>query len=326
MTTTNRILGLDGGGTKTDLAVVDATGAVIHRQMAQGLDPTAGDGWQDQLAALAATLVRVDAAVLGLPYHGEIPAISARQSALGVALFGPNCAVVNDVAVAFEGAFAGADGVLILSGTGSMAWARGPAGVIRVGGWGDAFGDEGSAYWIGREALASVSRHLDGRQDSAAFSQLLLQRLGIAAADLSTWTYGQSQPRVAIAAVARQVSALADSGVPQARALMQAAAAQLAALGHTAARLSGAMLPLRWSVAGSVLQDATVLQELTQKMGHAPIPPRLPPVAGAVLAAARRAGWAVNAAFIDRLATTITRPCLQTKPAVQTARSDSFPI
>lgn len=311
MTTANLILGLDGGGPKTDLAVVDATGAVIHRQMAQGLDPTASNGWQDQLTALAATIVRVDAAVLGLPYHGEIRALSARQSALGVALFGPSCAVLNDVAVAFEGAFAGA---------------RGPAGVVRVGGWGDAFGDKGSAFWIGREALASLSRHRDGRQDSAAFSQLLLQQLGIAATDLSTWTYRQSQPRVAIAAVARQVSALADSGVPQARALMQAAAAQLAALGHTATRLSGAMLPLRWSIAGSVLRDATVLQELTQKMGHAPIPPRLPPVAGAVLAAARRAGRVVNAAFIDRLATTITRACLQTKPAVQTARSDSFPI
>ncbi len=100
----------------------------------------------------------VDAAVLGLPYFSEVPAISARQSAVAVAALGAGACVMNDVAVAFEGALGGDEGVLVLAGTGSMGWARGPAGVVRVGGWGDVFGDEGSAFWIGREALALVSR------------------------------------------------------------------------------------------------------------------------------------------------------------------------
>jgi glucosamine kinase len=298
---TSRVLGLDGGGTKTITVVVDATGAVLASETSAGLDPTAGPAWEASLTAIADRMGRVDAAVLGLPYHGEIPAICARQITLGHMLFGAQCHVVNDVAVAFEGALAGADGVLILSGTGSMAWARGTQGTVRVGGWGDAFGDEGSAYWIGRAALAMVSRHLDGRQPCADFAVPLLRQMGVADEALIAWTYGQTHPRAAMAAVAREVSALADAEITEAQTLMQAAALHLAEQGKTAAHRAGATLQ-HWAVAGSVMRDATLSAALTKAMGSAPQPERLPPVGGAVLAAAHHAGWPVDARFIGQLA------------------------
>jgi N-acetylglucosamine kinase-like BadF-type ATPase len=62
----DRALGLDGGGTKTDAVVVDRLGKVIARQRADGLDPTAGAGWERRLAEMAAALGPVTAAVLGL--------------------------------------------------------------------------------------------------------------------------------------------------------------------------------------------------------------------------------------------------------------------
>ena len=296
-----RVLGLDSGGTKTIAAVADRSGRVVARVSGEGLDPTAGDGWEVRLAGLVAPLGPVDAATLGMPFHGEIPEISARQISVATALFGASVQVLNDVAVGFEGALAGRDGVLILAGTGSMAWARGPLGTVRTGGWGDVFGDEGSAFWIGREALGMVSRHLDGRNPSAAFAQGVLGRLGIAGSDLIGWTYRQDHLRAGIAAVAVHVSDLADHGDAEARRLMQRAAAHLSELGRAAAEASGTGAPLLWSVAGGVFRDATLSGAVTALMASDPVPPRLPPVGGAILSAARAAGWAADDAFITRL-------------------------
>lgn len=293
------VLGLDGGGTKTDVAVVDRSGRVLTRARFGGLDPTAGPDWEQHLAGIAAKVGPVTAAVLGLPYYGEIAPVSARQCAVAAALFGPNNRVQNDVAVAFEGALAGADGVLILAGTGSMAWARGPDGEHRVGGWGDVFGDEGSAWWIGRAALNLISQQLDGRQPVRGFADAMLTKIGIAEGDLISWTYGLPNPRANIAGLAELVSALAQAGDADALALMQDAARQLAQLGLTAARLCSA--PLCWSTAGGVMRDPTVRGVLAASMGCAPTLPILPPVGGAVLRAAKAAGWDTGPEFIARL-------------------------
>jgi len=207
--------------------------------------------------------------------------------------------VMNDVAVAFHGALAGAEGVLVLAGTGSMAWARGPLGVQRTGGWGHLFGDEGSAHWIGRAALALASQHLDGRQPPSGFAHGLLRAMGVPATDLLAWVYAQDS-RAGIASVAAMVSRLADAGVAEAVALMRDAAGHLALAAQTAARLAGLEPPLRWSFAGGVMQDATVMAGLHAALG-APVLPVLSPVGGAALAAAERVGWATGPEFIATL-------------------------
>lgn len=296
---TEKLLGLDGGGTKTEAVVMDRSGSVIARCRAGGLDPTSGMHWQQTLADIAAKIGPVNGAILGLPYHGEIPAISAQQAAVASSLFGSGAVVVNDVAVAFEGAFGGLDGVLVLSGTGSMAWSRGPLGVHRVGGWGPVFGDEGSAYWIGCRALARISQQLDGRIASTNFTDALLGKLSLVGGDLLGWIYALDDHRAGIAALAAMVSDLAQAGDDDALALLKSAAQHLAQLGLTASRLSGA--GHGWSFAGGVMADAVVLASLTQAMGCTPALPVLPPVGGALLLAARSAGWDTGPEFTARL-------------------------
>jgi glucosamine kinase len=292
------VLGIDGGGTKTEAAVADAEGRVVWRDRTGGLDPTAGPEWEIVLEELARMAGPVAQAALGLPYHGEIAEISRRQHRVSTQLFGTSVLVANDVALAFEGALAGAEGVLVLAGTGSMAWARGPLGTHRVGGWGDIFGDEGSAYWIGREALARISRELDGRDPESGFAKVMLATIGIAPEDLSTWAYAEA-PRARIAGLAAVVSTCAQAGNAVARALMQAAGEELGLLGQTAVRLCGTAE--RWSYAGGVMADPTVLATVTAAMGCPPVPPILPPVGGAVLAAAKAAGWTTGSTFLHRL-------------------------
>src|SRR5262249_7281093 len=67
------------------------------------------------------------------------------------------------------GGLAGQPGVVLIGGTGSVAYGRNAAGcAARAGGWGYLAGDEGSAYWIGRESLTAVALALDGRGPAAA--------------------------------------------------------------------------------------------------------------------------------------------------------------
>ena len=300
------MLGMDGGGTKTVVAVAGSGGQVIAVTQGPGLDPTAGQDWAARMTALLQPFAPVKAAVIGLPYFSEVPAISARQTAVARSVLGPGALVMNDVAVAYEGALGGAEGVLLLSGTGSMAWSRGPLGVVRCGGWGDVFGDEGSAYWIGREALTRVSRHLDGRQSAPGLAAGILTALGIQGSDLIEWTYGQAQPRAAVAALARQVDALAAVDADAAE-IIGLAAGHLVDLARAAARASEAPPEAGWSFAGGVFRSTHVRDAVTAAMGRPPLAPRLPPVGGAVLVAARRAGWQVDDRFIATLAVSLAQ-------------------
>src|SRR6185312_5030233 len=62
--------------------------------------------------------------------------------------------VETDASIALADAFGDRSGVILIAGTGSIAFGRSPAGMLaRCGGWGFTFGDEGSGAWIGRRAL-----------------------------------------------------------------------------------------------------------------------------------------------------------------------------
>jgi N-acetylglucosamine kinase len=303
------ILGLDSGGTKTFLAIADRDGQVTSLRRGQGLDPSTGGDWALALKSLLESHAQdLDASVLGLPFHDEVKQYSDEQTSIAKALIPGNTLVQNDVRIAFDGALAGKPGVLALAGTGSMIWAslNGPSDPhIRVGGWGDAFGDEGSAYWIGREALALVSQHLDGRATAAEFCNRMLAVVAIEPGDLIGWCYALENRRLAFAELARTVSLLAEAGNADARVILHAEADHLAAHIKAAWRQTGADEPLRWTYAGGVLSSAIVRDRIAAQVGLEPVAPRLPPVGGALLRAAENAGWAVDEAWLDRLSASL---------------------
>jgi len=306
------VLGVDGGGTKTVAALVDADGRPIAIRQFATLDPSIGDGWRDELARIAAFAAQpaghLQAAVLGLPLHGEIAAYSQAQLDSVARLFPAGAVVENDVRVAFDGAFACGPGALILSGTGSMAWASlgGSANRhVRVGGWGELFGDEGSSYWIGREALALASRHLDGRTSAAAFAEGLLAAIGVGPTELAGWCYGLPNRRAGVARLAAFVDAFAEKGDPDAIALLRRAADELANQLETAWRLCDGGPVMRWSYAGGAFRSRRLAELMIERIGSPPIGPRLPPIGGAVIRAAQLAGWPTNEGWIARLADSV---------------------
>jgi N-acetylglucosamine kinase-like BadF-type ATPase len=90
--------------------------------------------------------------------------------------------VVNDALVALVAGAGDAPGVVVVAGTGSIAYGRDAAGrAARAGGWGYLLGDEGGGFWIGRAALTAVVRQFDGRGPATLLTPMILEHL-----DLST--------------------------------------------------------------------------------------------------------------------------------------------
>lgn len=300
------VLGVDSGGTKTVAALVAPDASLVSLRHLPSLDPTADGDWPAEIAALAAAVgdANPEASAFGLPFHGEVDEYTEAQIAAVRLHFPQKPIVENDVRIAFDGAFACGAGALILAGTGSMAWAslgEADSPHIRIGGWGDIFGDEGSAYWLGREVLTLLSRHVDGREPSPAFAGRMFAAMGIQQDRLMAWCYGLESRRSGIAGLARHVTALAAGGDEVANRLIERAAAELSEQLLVAWRRCGGTAPIRWSYAGGVFNATAVLDHMTVRLGTSPSTPRLPPVGGAVLRAARLAGWAVGDAWVDRL-------------------------
>lgn len=295
------IASLDGGGTKTQIAWADASGHGGGHRIDAGCNPQDRSDWLDPIRAALATLPRPPAHIIfGIPGYGEIPALDADITRSLTALC-PACTVLNDVALAYQGAFPDGGGVLILSGTGSMAMAQGPLGLQRTGGWGDAFGDEGSAYAIGRTALSRASQMIDGRLPDTGFADRLMQRLGCKPEDgpfaLMTWVNAQTHPRAAIASVAAHVDALAERGETDAMDLLDAAAADLHQLSTTATRLAGLKDAAPWVAAGSVFRSIRLTAALSSRIGQSPQPAAHSALSGGLIRAARALGWPADAAW-----------------------------
>jgi len=312
--------------------MADRRGIVTILPEGEGCNPQDGPGWDRPLRAALARLARapggVAAAVVGMPGHGEVPAHDAATVALVAALLSAPAEIMNDVALARIGALGDGDGVLVLAGTGSMAVATGPSGTVRVGGWGDAFGDEGSAHWIGREALAMAARAMDGREPEAGpFARALCARLGAtgAFAPLSWLMEQPGGPRAAMAGVARIVDALAldalavdalafdalavealagealaGEGSAPARALLDAAAGHLALAARVAGARAGLAEGFAWTRAGGAFRSRALRDGLARRLGP-PAALRMTTLGGGLLRAARRAGWAPDAAWTARV-------------------------
>jgi glucosamine kinase len=211
--------------------------------------------------------------------------------------------VQNDVAVAFTGALAGQPGVLVLAGTGSMAWGENTNHkVARVGGWGEGFGDEGSAHWIGLQALQKLSWTIDGRLLDSEFRRGLLEHIGIKDGELIAWFYGLEHPRPKIAALAKAVDNLSGLGNLTAKHVLLEAAQHLSQLG-LAAQKQLKLEQTSFSCAGSVFKSLMVRETVKHRLSTLGtwLEPVGSPLSGALFSAAQHAGWDVNQHWLKQI-------------------------
>ena len=137
--------------------------------------------------------------------------------------------VVNDALIALTAGARDAPAIVIIAGTGSIAYGRNATGeAARAGGWGHMIGDEGSGYWIGREALSAVMRASDGRGPATRLTAAILAQLNLNdESRLPRIVYDREVPRVTVAAMGPIVQDAADQGDAVARRILERAADEL---------------------------------------------------------------------------------------------------
>jgi N-acetylglucosamine kinase-like BadF-type ATPase len=315
-------LGVDGGGTKTAFALIDSAGRVLARHQDSsayyievGMAGVAGmlaRGCDAVFKAAGVSAADVRFAFFGLPAHGEDRTIVPQLDALPRAVLGHDRYLCgNDMVCSWAGSLACADGISVIAGTGSMAYGEVAGRRARAGGWGELFSDEGSAHWIARAGLGLFSRMSDGRAPRGPLYQLVRDRLALQQdLDLCQVVYGELKgERSRIAALSRLVSEAAALGDRQAQAIIDAAAAELAALVDAVRSALGiaAGQDVAVSCTGGLfgadgpLHTPFALALAARGAAYRLAPPRLAPVIGAALYAARSAGTPLDAAALERL-------------------------
>lgn len=309
--------GVDGGSTKTLAVAADEEGRVlgVGRAGPSNYHVVGLDGAVENINASLgeASPGGVDVAAVGLAgmdteYDFQLfereaaPRIAARQ-----------VLVRHDAEIALVGATAGGPGIIVIAGTGSAAGGRNREGrYLRCGGWGYILGDEGSAYWLGRNALTAVLRASDGRGPETMLTGLVLGELGLSRPDeIVRRVYVEGMTVKEIAGLAPLVVRAAEAGDGVARGLVEEAARLLAEhVWALAGRLGlGVEEPVDVAPVGGVFRAGpTVLEPfkryVAERVKARIIEPRFPPAVGALLIAYMEGGVEVTPGLLKRLEST----------------------
>ncbi len=232
------VIGVDGGGSKTRVLVGTVEGEVLAT--VDGPKSAVSPGQAARSADVIADLVvqalheiaqpgSVFPRVLycGVAGTGRDEERRALHDALDARELAEEVVIDSDGLIAMYDAFEDRAGILLVVGTGSIAYGRSPAGeIVRCGGWGPTFGDEGSGGWIGKRALGIVAASSDGREPATALLFPILAATGCEdVEDLIPWAAAADAR--AFATLAPVVFSTAAAGDQRANALITLAAEEL---------------------------------------------------------------------------------------------------
>ena len=233
------VLGLDGGGTKTDCVLMDESGTVLARSKSGPSNPMR-IGFGAALAAVREAAYQAlaeakrgkrDASVIcaGLAGTGQAVDAEKMRALLAAEFPGSLINVCTDLELSLAAVPAGS-AIVLVAGTGSAAIGRNERGEIaRVGGYGPLMGDEGSAYDIGRRAVMASLREYDRTRVDSELGQRILREMGS-----PLWPELrrriQSAPDEVFPRLFSVVAAMADSGDSTSQGILRTAAYTLAAL------------------------------------------------------------------------------------------------
>lgn len=297
-------IGIDGGGTKTAFLCVDAHGTVVGettcstvhvmqvcdeeavRVLKQGIHAVLPEAAAGQELFICA----------GFGGYGKHAGMRKRIEDICAASFGDlnasvQVSIKSDAEIALYGALNGADGILVIAGTGAIGFAKVEQQLKRCGGWGYLLGDEGSAYWMGKELLEVFCRQSDGRLEKTRLHDLVCAHFGIKDSYELIPLITQTHDRTTIASLAKLVFTLAQQREPAALEIYDRAARHLADIVHVLAKNypDGCSV----SYAGGVWNAGTYIfapfaRYLDEKLTLAA--PAHPPVYGAYLLAKKMSG------------------------------------
>jgi N-acetylglucosamine kinase-like BadF-type ATPase len=300
------LIGIDGGGTKTDCAVADLSGKIIRQTAGKpsnflviGVEEALENIFaliEQNLFELGGDFSDVKQIVIGVAGAGrEEDALLLEKGFKdysdqeGVHFKGVK--VVSDAHIALQGAFPDSAGCILIAGTGSILFGKDEKGIIhRVGGFGRLIGDEGSGYSIGRKALNAVSKASDGRGEETLISELLNAKMNSGSStSIINKVYKE---KLDVASVAKIVIEAAEEGDPIAEDILDEEADELVL--HIKSLLDKIHTDkLNVAFSGSLIDNKNFYSDLLKQKIISTLPkvkvvkPTASPVSGAILLAKR---------------------------------------
>jgi N-acetylglucosamine kinase len=232
------VLGIDAGGTKTICLLADERGTVIAQARGGGANLQAAGELEvekvlhqvmdDALADRDVHPAAICLGIAGVDRPEDAAVVRGIMRRIG---FKIPTVVVNDALVALTAGAGNQPAIVVIAGTGSIAYGRNAVGqAARSGGWGYLLGDEGGGFWIGRAALSAVVRQFDGRGPATRLTDLILTEMHLAdPRELVHQVYYRDVHRQSIAALAGVVQAAAAAGDVVASDILARAASELSA-------------------------------------------------------------------------------------------------
>ena len=299
------LLGVDGGQSSTTAIIGDETGRVLGRAEAGPCNHVESEQGRERLVAAIRESVSKASASAGLAPGPEFDAAvfgmsggpRDKRDLIASLIRTRRLEVTDDARIALLGASGGGPGIIVIAGTGSIALGCNAEGrIVRAGGWGYIFGDEGSGFDLVRQALRASLRHEEGWGPPTTLTARLLQATGAASAnDALHCFYTRDWPRDRVATLAPLVEQAALAADAVARSLLQQAAQQLSALAAAVrTQLFPKGSPVFTATVGGMFQ-CKMLAEFFRLLvelepGCSVGPPRHDPASGALLAAGQLAG------------------------------------
>jgi glucosamine kinase len=301
------VIGVDGGGSKTRVMAGTAEGEVLAD--VSGPKSNVIPGQAEKSAGVIASLVTqalseiaqpgaVTPRVLycGVAGTGRDEERRALRSALDSMELAEEVVIDSDGMIAMYDAFEDRAGILLTVGTGSIAYGRSPAGeIVRCGGWGPYFGDEGSGSWIGRRALSIVAASSDGREPPTALLFPILAATQCEdVEDLIPWAAAADSRT--LASLVPVVFTAAANGDPRANALLTLAAEELVLHVRALARqlFTDERAAVSVALTGGLMERGSALRKRLEQRLKSAVPgaqlrsEEVLPARGALRAAARR--------------------------------------
>ncbi len=264
------IVGVDAGGSGTT-AACERAGRRFVSSRHDPANPTAY-GVERAVAAIEAAIA--DALQGQSPAAIAVGAAGAGREAVAAAMHGAlarrfphaKIAVADDARIALRGSVPEGDGIVLVAGTGSIAYGELGGAAYRAGGYGFALGDDGSGHAIGAAALRLLLRHYEGRVPRDAFLEAIEARLDVSSASaVLERVYGSASPIAAIAAIAPVAIERAGAGDRSAVKIVQAAAQELFELVRAVWRAAGCgqrTVPV--ALCGGLLRENSMLTFLLE--------------------------------------------------------------
>ncbi|MGL4875310.1 MAG: N-acetylglucosamine kinase [Clostridium sp.] len=221
----NYVIGVDGGGTKTEAVAYSLEGEVLESTLTGFGNLVNGKNEAlknitDSIEGLVNKLGKDGLKGLYLGIAGSEVSDNAKVIEDKVKeKFGFSSKVMNDGDLALKALLKGEDGILVIAGTGSIAFGIHGTHEKRVGGWGHLLGDEGSAYKISVEAFKIMIKEDDYGLERSELSKDILEKLNIKeVSNIIDFVYSATKDE--IAQMAGLVSKHAELGNEEAKAIL----------------------------------------------------------------------------------------------------------